>query len=203
MLHGVVSAVAPLEARRGAFGTNFHGDVYVVDAAANNPGAAGGALTDTQGRLLGMLGKELRSNLSGTWLNYALPVSAFTTIVDDMVAGRYTPPELTEVDKPTNPLSLASLGIVLVPDVVSRTPPYVDRVIPNSPAAAAGLKPDDLVIMIDTQVASSCREAARLIERLERDAEVRVVVLRGDAPVEMQLTAKANEAAAKAEKNQP
>ena len=35
--------------------------VYVVDAAANNPGAAGGALTDSQGRLLGMLGKELRN----------------------------------------------------------------------------------------------------------------------------------------------
>ena len=77
MLHGVISTVAPLDARRGAFSTNFRGEVYVVDAAANNPGAAGGALTDSQGRLLGMLGKELRSNLSGTWLNYALPVAAF------------------------------------------------------------------------------------------------------------------------------
>ena len=72
VLHGVVSAVAPLDARRGAFATNFRGDVYVVDAAANNPGAAGGVLTDSQGRLLGMLGKELRSNLTGTWLNYAI-----------------------------------------------------------------------------------------------------------------------------------
>src|SRR3954469_21614145 len=99
MLHGVVSAVAPLEARRGSFTTNFHGNVYVVDASANNPGAAGGALTDSQGRLLGMLGKELRSNLSGTWLNYALPVSAFSTTADDMIAGRFTPAKLAEVDK--------------------------------------------------------------------------------------------------------
>ena len=82
MLHGTVSAVAPLEARRGAFATNFRGDVYVVDAAANNPGAAGGALTDSQGRLLGMLGKELRSNLTGTWLNYALPIAAIEPTVD-------------------------------------------------------------------------------------------------------------------------
>ena len=166
MLHGVVSAVAPLEARRGAFATNFRGDVYVVDAAANNPGAAGGALTDSQGRLLGMLGKELRSNLTGTWLNYALPVAAFAPTVEDMLAGRFTPPELTEVDRPDNPLSLAALGIVLVPDVVTRTPPYVDRVMPDSPAAGAGLRPDDLVVMIDTQVAASCREADRLVERV-------------------------------------
>jgi S1-C subfamily serine protease len=67
VLHGVVSAVAPLEARRGAFTTNYRGDVYVVDAAANNPGAAGGVLTDSKGQLLGMLGKELRSNLTDTW----------------------------------------------------------------------------------------------------------------------------------------
>ncbi len=131
MLHGVVSAVAPLEARRGAFTTNFRGDVYVVDAAANNPGAAGGALTDSQGRLLGMLGKELRSSLTGTWLNYALPVAAFAPTVEDILAGRFTPAELKEVDRPANPLSLAALGIVLVPDVVTRTPPYIDRVVPE------------------------------------------------------------------------
>ena len=188
MLHGVMSAVAPLEARRGAFATNFRGDVYVVDAAANNPGAAGGALTDSQGRLLGMLGKELRSNLTGTWLNYALPVAAFAPTVDDMLAGRFTPAELTEVDRPDNPLSLAALGIVLVPDVVTRTPPYIDRVLPNSPAAAAGLRPDDLVVMIDAQVASSCREAVRLIERLEHDAAVRLAVLRGEEFLEFTLT---------------
>jgi S1-C subfamily serine protease len=190
MLHGVISAIAPLEARRGAVATNYRGDVYVLDAAANNPGAAGGALTDSQGRLLGMLGKEVRSNLSGTWLNYALPVSAFAATVDDMLAGRFTPADLAEVDKPANPLSLQALGIVLVPDVVSRTPPYVDRVIPNSPAAAAGLRPDDLLVMVDTQVASSCRETTRLIERLEKDASVRVAILRGEQFLEFTLAAK-------------
>ncbi len=189
MLQGVVSAVAPLDARRGAFATNYRGDVYVVDAAANNPGAAGGALTDIQGRLLGMLGKELRSSLTGTWLNYALPVSAFATSVEDMIAGRFTPPELSEVDRPDNPLSLARLGIVLVPDVVVRTPPYVDRVIPDSPAARAGLRPDDLVVMIDHQVAPSCRDAVRLIERLEHDASVRIAVLRENELVEVTLQA--------------
>ena len=107
-----------------------------------------------------------------------------------MIAGRFTPAELTEVDRPTNPLALSALGIVLVPDVVTRTPPYIDRVIPNSPAAAAGLRPDDLVIMIDTQVASSCREASRLIERLEHDATVRLAVLRGEQFLEFTLTAK-------------
>ncbi len=192
MLHGVVSALAPLDARRGAFATNFRGEVYVVDAAANNPGAAGGALTDAQGRLLGMLGKELRSSVTGTWLNYALPVAAFAPTVDDMLAGRFTTTELTELDRPDNPLSFAALGIVLVPDVVTRTPPYVDRVIPDSPAARAGLRPDDLLVTINAQVASSCRDAAKLIQRLESDAEVHIAVLRDDDFLEITLTTTAS-----------
>jgi S1-C subfamily serine protease len=193
MLHGVVSAVAPLEARRGSFTTNFHGNVYVVDASANNPGAGGGALTDAQGRLLGMLGKELRSSANGTWLNYALPVAAFAPTVEDIMAGRFTPPPQTDADRPTNPLSLTSLGIVLVPNVVTRTPPYIDRVLPNSPAATAGIRPDDLLVTIDSQVASSCNEANHLAERLERDATVRLAVLRNEQFLEFTLSAKPGE----------
>jgi serine protease Do len=192
VLHGVVSAVAPLDARRGAFATNFHGDVYVVDAAANNPGAAGGALTDSQGRLLGLLGKELRSNLTGTWLNYALPIPAIAPTVEDILAGRFTPPDLSQADQPEHPLSLAALGIVLVPDVVTRTPPYIDRVLPNSPAARAGLRPDDLLVMIDSQVAASCRDTVQLVSRLEQDVEVRVAVLRGEEFLEVTLKAGAD-----------
>jgi serine protease Do len=189
ILHGVVSAIAPLDARRGAFASNFRGDVYVVDAAANNPGAAGGALTDSQGRLLGMLGKELRSSVTGTWLNYALPVDAFAPTVEEMLAGRFTPPKITELDRPDSPLSLAALGVVLVPDVVTRTPPYIDRIIPDSAADRAGLQPDDLILSVNAQVAASCRDAVNLIERLESDAEVRLAVLRGDEFVEVTLNA--------------
>jgi serine protease Do len=189
MLQGVVSAVAPLEARRGTYDTPFRGDVYVVDAAANNPGAAGGALTDSQGRLLGMLGKELRSNVTGTWLNYALPSASFTKTVDEMIAGKFTAVAINDLDRPENPLSFADLGIVLVPDVVTRTPPYVDRVAAGSPAARGGLRADDLLVMINAQVTPSCRQAFELIEHLERGAEVRIAVLRKGAFVEVKLRA--------------
>jgi S1-C subfamily serine protease len=197
MLQGVLAAVAPLEARRGAFETPYRGEVYVVDVAANNPGAAGGALTDSRGRLLGMLGKELRSNITGTWLNYALPVKAFAPAAADILAGRFTPSSLSDVERPDHPLSLAALGIVLVPDVVSRTPPYVDRVVPKSPAAQAGLRADDLLVMIDTQVTASCRDANELIRRFERDAAMRIAVLRDGNFLEFKLQAMPEKAAAK------
>ncbi|MGD9634791.1 MAG: S1C family serine protease [Pirellulales bacterium] len=188
MLQGYVSAVAPLEARRGGFSTNYRGDVYIVDAATNNPGASGGALVDGQGRLVGMLGKELRSELTGTWLNYAFPTSAFAATVEAIEAGDFKPPPLTDADRPDHPQSLAELGIVLVPEVVSRTPPYVDRVLPDSLAAKAGLRPDDLIVMVNTQVVSSRRETDEFVARLERDAPVRISVLRDEALLEFPLS---------------
>jgi len=184
MLQGYVSTVAPLEARRGGFSTNYRGDVYIVDAATNNPGASGGALVDGRGRLVGMLGKELRSELTGTWLNYALPTAAFAANVEAIATGEFKPAPLTDANRPDDPQSLPALGIVLVPDVLSRTPPYVDRVLRDSPAAKVGMRPDDLVVMINSQVVSSRREADEAVGRLESDAPIRVSVLRGETLIE-------------------
>ena len=91
VLHGCVAARTPLTARRGAFATNYRGPAYVLDAMTNNPGAAGGALTDRQGRLAGVLGKELRNALDNTWLNYALPVAEVRSSVDAILAGNARP----------------------------------------------------------------------------------------------------------------
>ena len=76
-----------------------------------------------------------------------------------------------------------------MPDVVTRTPPYVDRVLGDSPAAKAGLRPDDLIVMLGSQVITSRRQADEAIERFEQDAAVRVSVLRDDALVEFTLSA--------------
>jgi serine protease Do len=203
MLHGTISTIAPLEARRGAFASNYRGDVYIVDVATNNPGAAGGVLTDSRGRLLGMLGKELRSKLTGTWLNYALPVAAFASTVEDIRAGRFTPPVLSDAERPEEPLSFGMLGVVLVPDVVTRTPPFIDRVLPESAAARAGLRPDDLIVMVDAQVTTSCREAAELIARYEKHAPIRVSVLRDQMFLEFELAAESTSSNEVNEKESP
>jgi S1-C subfamily serine protease len=189
VLHGIVSAVAPLEARHGAFSANYRGDAYIVDVVTNNPGSAGGALIDQQGRLLGVLGKELRGESTGTWLNYALPVAAFRDSAEAIIAGRFAPKELTEAERPDKPLTLSALGIVLVPDVVARTPPYVDRVVPDSPAAKAGLRADDLIVTLDAQVVTSCQHATKLMERCEQDAMVHVTALRDGTLLEFSLQA--------------
>src|SRR5581483_5024747 len=68
VMRGVIAAYAKLYGRIGIFEAAYKGDVYVIDAITNNPGAAGGALTTRKGELLGILGKELRNEQTNTWL---------------------------------------------------------------------------------------------------------------------------------------
>ncbi|WP_146530216.1 S1C family serine protease [Novipirellula artificiosorum] len=192
VMQGCVAAKTTLDARRGTFKTPYRGPVLILDLIANNPGAAGGALVDVDGNLVGMLGKELRDATTGVWINYALPASALRKTIGDIIAGRLT--QSVDDGEPKLPRdqahSLASLGLVMVPDVLESTPAYVDEVVPDSWAARGALRPDDLVLLvngrrIDSQ--RSLREVLRTIDRrdgvaltIQRDSEILPIQLRGN-----------------------
>ena len=90
VMQGIVAGITNLDARRGTFKTPYRGKVMILDLIANNPGAAGGAVVDADGKLIGMLGKELRDSGTGVWLNYALPIDALRKAIGDIIAGRAT-----------------------------------------------------------------------------------------------------------------
>lgn len=184
--HGIVSARSSLEARRGVFETLYNGPVYVVDAMTNNPGAAGGALTNLRGELLGMLGKELRNSRNNTWLNYAIPMAELTDAIDRIRAGKAPPVGNDSPDqKVATPVTLQAMGIVMVPNVLERTPPFVDTVRTNSPAERAGVKPDDLILFVDEQLIQSVNSLTTLLERIDIDSRIKLTVMRGNELVDL------------------
>jgi S1-C subfamily serine protease len=185
--HGIVSVVTNLAARRGVFETPYRGPVYVVDATTNNPGAAGGALVDRRGRLLAMLGKEMQNALNNTWLNYALPIDQLRPSVEEIRAGRFMPPTAEAERKPERSLELRSLGVVLVPDVLERTPPYVDHVEPGSPAEQAGMRPDDLIVLLGDRLIQSRKALAQELEFVDFEDEVKLTLIRQQELVEVTL----------------
>jgi serine protease Do len=188
VLQGWVSARTRLEARRGAFETPYDGPIYVVDAMTNNPGSAGGVLTDRQGNLSGILGKELRNALNNTWLNYAIPAAELVTPVDDILAGKTLPRQMDEsVKRPVEPWTLPRAGVRLMPRVLSRTPPFIDAVIADSPAARAGLQPDDLILFINNGVVASRESVVETLSLVDHIDPVRVTVQRGRQLVEVVL----------------
>ena len=186
--HGHVAADTSLDARRGVFESTYRGPVYVLDAMTNNPGSAGGALVGLDGRLIGLLGKELRDAGHNVWLNYAMPISALADTTREMLAGRFTP---ATTEKPATAVpdawKLETLGIVLVPDLVPRTPPFIDTLRRGGPAERAGLLPDDLVLYVNGRLVPSAQALRAELSQIDRGDEIRLTVLRKAELIEVSL----------------
>lgn len=189
---GVVMAYTKLQGRRGVNEAPYTGDVYVVDAITNNPGGGGGALTTRKGELLGIVGKELKNSLTDTWINYAVPVQAKIEVTaDDNKKETLSVVDFVEKtvrDGKWKRIEIAKAaggakayhGIIMVPDVVERTPPYVDRVLAESPAAKAGLKPDDLIVYINGEQVGHIKTFNEIISKIPPNQKIAVEVRRGD-----------------------
>jgi serine protease Do len=199
---GVIAARGPLVGKRGPAGAEYRMEVYYLDFVTSNPGAAGGAVVDAQGRLVGMLGKALYHQSARIWANYAIPADLLARWVaearsEGVVAsgsGPASPPaaEGMFLRKTASPQEveaiLRRLGLILVAEVVPRMPIYVDFVIPGSPAGQAGLKADDLIVTANGQVIRSGVELAALLQQLQPGQVVRLGVQRGEEFWEAELT---------------
>ena len=161
----------------------------MVDAVTNNPGAGGGALTNRRGELLGMLGKELRNSRDNTWLNYAIPIAELQQTTEDIINGKYVPTDLGDPrPKAEEPLDVARLGIVMVPDVLARTPPFIDEVRRGSVAAEAGIRPDDLVLFVnDERLIQSVKSLKEELSYIDRDDPIKLTIIRGQELLEFVL----------------
>jgi serine protease Do len=197
VLHGVIAARTKLSARKGSFETPYAGPVYVVDAITNNPGSGGGVLTTRDGTLLGMIGKELRNAQTNTWVNYAIPIGELKAVVTEIISGKFVARSEQPADA-SNPRRYAPVdfGIVLVPDVLYRTPAFVDAVIPGSPADKAGIRPNDLVLFVNDELVQSCRMLREDLGRLEAGDVLKLVLRRGNMLVPVELPVERKEAPA-------
>jgi S1-C subfamily serine protease len=210
---GVVMAYTKLAGRRGVFEFPYTGEVYVTDTIMNNPGAAGGALIDRKGNLLGVIGREIKNSLSDTWMNYAIPVNAkvemkIKEIVKDKDGKEHEEEKTITVAMPEfvakgmkgeyKPIKRPTLiageggyhGIIFVPNVLERTPAYVEDVISGSPAAKAGIRPDDLISFVDGEPIVSIKAFHEWMKKNTRPGQmIRVEVRRGEAlqTIEMSL----------------
>jgi S1-C subfamily serine protease len=133
---GVVSALGrSLPVRSGK--TQRVVDNVIQTDAALNPGNSGGALVDGRGRVVGV-----NTAVAGVGLGLAVPVDATTRrIISALMAdGRVRRAYLGIAGgaRPLPPRTVARLGRDRAIEVV--------EILPDSPAAAAGLQPEDLLV---------------------------------------------------------
>jgi len=152
---GVVSALGrSLPTQSGRIVDN----VIQTDAALN-PGNSGGALADGSGRLIG-----INTAVAGIGLGLAVPINTATRQIVGalMTEGRfrraYLPPRLAR-----------QLGRESGVEVV--------QVVEGSPAAEAGLRPEDLIVELDGAAVTDVGDIQRLmvVEKIGAPVPVRVL----------------------------
>jgi S1-C subfamily serine protease len=79
-------------------------------------------------------------------------------------------------------------GIKLFEMGLRHSAAYIDRVAPGSPAAAAGLRPDDLILAVDGAKIGSAREFRRRMERQPPGRRAALTIKRGDEVRVVDLT---------------
>jgi S1-C subfamily serine protease len=171
---GVVSAVGRSLPTRGG---RVVDNVIQTDAALN-PGNSGGALADGRGRVIG-----INTAVAGVGLGLAVPINQATrTIVGAlMTEGRFRRAYLGIAGgtRPLPPRVATSLGRVSGVEVV--------EVVDGSPAAQAGLRPEDLIVELNGTPVESVDDIQRLMVGELIGSRVHARVLREGSERELDL----------------
>ena len=139
--HGIISALARTQV--GITDYQF----FIQTDAAINPGNSGGALVDMQGRLAG-INTAIYSRSGGSQgIGFAIPANMVKVVVASAKNGGKA------VKRPWLGAKLQAVTPEIAESLGLKTPSgaLVASVVPNGPAAKAGLKSSDLIVAIDGQ----------------------------------------------------
>ena len=175
---GVVSALGRSLPTRSGATTRIVDDVIQTDAALN-PGNSGGALVDGQGRLVG-----INTAVAGVGLGLAIPVNATIrgVIAALMRDGRVRRAwiGIAGGTRPLPPRVAAQVGRDRGVEVV--------EVSASSPAAAAGLRAEDLVVAIDGVPVRGVDDMHRLLTAEHIGRRTDLTVMRAGRETRVRVT---------------
>ena len=166
---GVISLRSTIDARLNLKDIAYRGPIVLIDCITSNPGAAGGAVVNESGKLVGMLGRIIKSSDTNTRLNYAVPSTVLKKFVENQLQENTTVVDSGKSAKP------ADLGIRLMKFGGKRDPAYVDRVIRKSPAQDVGIRPDDLIVSLNGVSIKTIRDFETAMKGIEPGKEVIII----------------------------
>jgi S1-C subfamily serine protease len=171
---GVVSALG----RSLPTGSGRIVDNVIQTDAALNPGNSGGALADGRGRVVGV-----NTAVAGIGLGLAVPVNAATRAIVGalMTEGRFRRAYLGIAggSRPLPPRLARRLGRESGVEVV--------QVAESSPAALAGLRPEDLIVELDGVPVADVADIQRLMVVEKIGSPLSLKVLREGRELELSL----------------
>jgi S1-C subfamily serine protease len=175
---GVVSALGRSLPTRDGSATRLVENVIQTDAALN-PGNSGGALADSHARVVG-----INTAVAGVGLGLAVPIDQSTRgiLASLMRDGRVRRAYLGIVGG-TRPLPPK-----LAHDVGRGRGLEVVQLLDGSPAAAAGIRPGDVIVEMDGRAVEGVGDLQRLLDDASIGRRMPLRLWRGDHALELGLT---------------
>jgi len=168
---GVVSALGRSLPTRSGSASRIVENVIQTDAALN-PGNSGGALADGRAHVVG-----INTAVAGVGLGLAVPINETTRriVAALMNEGRFRRAYIGIAggSRPLPPRIASSIG--------RRSGVEVVQVVDDSPAARAGLRPEDLIVSVGGTPVADVDDLQRLMTADVIGASVEVVLLRNGA----------------------
>jgi S1-C subfamily serine protease len=160
---------------------------FIQTDAAINPGNSGGPLLNENGEVIG-INTAIRANAMG--IGFAIPINKAKEISPRLARGEKVShpyigvqignltPELAKENN-DNPNS-----IMLLPEV---TGVLVAGVVPNSPAAAAGIRRGDVITQIDGKAIATADSLQGLVDRTPLGQALKLSLRRGDRTLQIDI----------------
>ena len=151
--------------------------------AAINPGNSGGALVDTRGRLVGINTAIYTNSGANEGIGFAVSAEQAVSSADQLILQGFVRHPLlgiTGID--------VSREIAERMDLATTRGAMVDSVSPGSGAAAAGLRPGDIIVAVDGSPLATMSELVAEVRRRRPGDEVRLTVFRDGTTFEVAVT---------------
>jgi S1-C subfamily serine protease len=169
--HGIISA---RERGQVSLGSTIRIKDFLQTDAAINPGSSGGPLVNLDGEVIGINTAIASQNGSNSGVAFSIPVKLVKRVIEQLlekgsVARGYLGMQLAQSFEPADAIKRG---------LDRATGALVETVYSDTPAAAAGLRPGDVVLQVDGTAIRNENHMINLISGMKAGQRVRIDVWR-------------------------
>ena len=168
---GIISAT--MKSELGVLGKVGSYENFIQTDASINPGNSGGALLDAKGRLIGINTAIISQTRSSIGIGLAIPVNMARKVLTDFVEG--------------GELRRGFLGVELG-ETEQAGGALITKVIPGSAASRAGLRKNDLILIVGDKEVNSVNQSRVAISQTAPGTKLPLKILRSGVKMTLFVT---------------